>query len=81
VSMRILGRRTAKLLEHASDRAEPLHDVEIVADASTLRRLASFLTQAASEMEEKGPRFEHVHLLDAWSAHGSGFPDIVVSRE
>jgi hypothetical protein len=79
--MRILGRRAAKMLEFESARVEELHELELVADPETLRRLASFLVGAAAQMESKGAQFEHVHLLDAWSAHGSGVPDIVISRE
>jgi hypothetical protein len=79
--MRILGRRAARMLEFESARAEELSELEVVADADTLRRLATFLREVASQMEGKGEAFEHVHLLDAWNAHGSGVPDIVISRE
>ena len=79
--MRILGRRAAKMLEFESARAEELSELEVVADARTLRRLAEFFAGVAAQMESRGAQFEHVHLLDAWSAHGSGVPDIVVSRE
>jgi hypothetical protein len=81
MSMKVLGRSTAKLHQFASSRGQVLDDIELVADAATLRRLASFLSQVASEMESEGERFEHRHLLDEWGAHGSGIPDIVISRE
>ena len=77
----IFGRRVAKLFEYVSARGEPLHDMELVSDAATLRRLAAFLADTAAQMDAKGERFEHAHLLDAWNAHGSGVPDIVISRE
>ena len=79
--MQIFGRKRSRLLEYASSRAEPLEEIEVVADADTLRRLASLLVDVASEMDKRGERFEHVHLLDAWEAHDSGVPDIVLSRE
>ena len=40
--MRILGRRAAKMLELESARAEELTELELVADADTLRRLGQF---------------------------------------
>jgi len=79
--MRILGRRAAKMLEFQSARPEELSELEVVADVQTLRRLAEFFAGVAAQMESKGVQFEHVHLLDAWSAHGAGVPDIVISRE
>ena len=79
--MRILGRRTAKMLVFESARADELTELELVADADTLRRLGQFLLGVASRMERKAETFEHVHLLDEWNAHGSGIPDIVISRE
>jgi hypothetical protein len=81
LSLQIFGRRVAKLFEYASARGEPLQDIELVADAATLRRLAGFLADTAAQMEAQGKGFEHAHLLDVWSAHGSGVPDIVISRE
>lgn len=79
--MRILGRPATKMLEFEPARSEELRELEVVADAETLRRLATFFGGVAAQMESKGAQFEHVHLLDAWSAHGSGIPDIVISRE
>jgi hypothetical protein len=79
--MKLLGRPAAKMHQYTPDRAQLLEDIELVTDVATLRRLASFFSDVASEMESKGEHFEHRHLLDAWSAHGSGIPDIVVSRE
>jgi hypothetical protein len=81
LSLQIFGRRVAKLFEYASARGEPLQDMELVVDAATLRRLAAFLADTAAQMEAKGNGFEHAHLLDVWNAHGSGVPDIVISRE
>jgi len=78
--MRIFGRPSTPMREYQPIKAAELEDLELVADPATLRRLASFLQQVAAEMDAKGPRFDHVHLLDSWNAHGTNTPDMVVSR-
>jgi 16S rRNA G527 N7-methylase RsmG len=78
--MRIFGRPSTPMLEYQPIKAPELEELELVADPPTLRRLASFLQQVAEEMDAEGARFDHVHLLDAWNAHGTNTPDIVVSR-
>ena len=79
--MRIFGRPVGNLLKFERAEAPELQDLEVVADPQTLRRLADFLSEAAAAMETKGETFEHLHLLDAWGAHGTKTPDILVSRE
>jgi hypothetical protein len=69
------------MLEFESAQSEELRELEVVADAETLRRLATFFGEVAAQMESKGTQFEHAHLLDELGAHGSGIPDIVISRE
>ena len=78
--MRIFGRPISKLYQYEPSAAPELQDLELVAGPKALRRLASLLNDVAADMEAKGSRFEHVHLLDAWSAHGKDIPDIVFSR-
>ena len=77
--MQIFGHPLANLFELKAARPLQLESIELVADAATLRRLATFLDQTAQAMESEGDRFSHTHLLDEWKAHGSGLPDIVVS--
>jgi hypothetical protein len=79
--MRIFGRIPAKLNERAPARAPELEELQIAADPPTLRRLASLLQDVAAQMETDGSHFDHVHLLDAWDAHGTDVPDIIITRE
>ena len=57
-----------------------LREVTFVASPETLRRLASFLNQTATEMEKYGKGFDHEHFSivyeDSW-VEGSG--DVIVS--
>ena len=57
-----------------------LEEVTLVATPATIRRFASFLEESASKMERSGSKFEHVHLLDAWSAWDTNYPDFIVAR-
>lgn len=79
--MRFFGHPVTKMLQYARSKAVELDDLEVVADPTTLRRLGAFFQDVATDMEAKGARFEHVHLLDAWDAHGTKLPDLVVSRD
>lgn len=51
--MRLFGRPVGHALRFAEAKAPELDDLELVADAATLRRLASFLTHAADQIDEK----------------------------
>jgi len=57
-----------------------MREVTFVADPEMIRRLADFLEDAAARMESDGDRFDHLHLLDVWSAWGRGLPDVIVAR-
>ena len=78
--VKLLGRREAKMLEYRSSAAEPLEELEIIADAAALRAISEFLASAADAMDRNDPEFKHMHFLDEQEAHGSGVPEIVVSR-
>ncbi len=78
--LRLMGRRQARILEYQSSRAEPLDEIEIIADPSALRALAEFLTSAAEAMEVRGQEFEHMHLSDKQGASSLGPAEIVVSQ-
>jgi hypothetical protein len=69
------------MFEHAPAKAPELGELAIAADPQTLRRLATLLKEVATQMEASGSGFDHVHLLDAWAAHGTGTPDIIFMRE
>ena len=58
-----------------------LSDVAISTSSKTLREIASFLIQAADEIDEideLGEDYDHVHLMDEWNNWKEGYPDIQI---
>ena len=78
--MRLFGRPVCNPFRYEPAEAPELQELELVADSETSQRLASLLIDIAAQMEDEGTRFEHVHLLDVWHAHGTGTRDIVFSQ-
>lgn len=58
-----------------------METIAIAASPETIRELASFLNDAAAEMEELGADYDHMHLMDAWSNWKDGLPDIQIVSE
>jgi hypothetical protein len=57
-----------------------MDEVTLVADPSTLRKLAAFLNYAADLMEQHGDQFGHEHFSDFTQTDRDGNPDFVISR-
>ena len=55
--------------------------IAIAASSGTIRELAKFFNDVASEMEELGTDYDHTHLMDAWSDWEDGLPDIQIVNE
>jgi len=55
--------------------------VGIAASPEKLRAIATFLNNAADELEEMGNDFDHLHLMDEWDGWTDGDPDIQVFHE
>ncbi len=79
--MRLFGRTPAKTAQFRLATAPELEELEIAADPPTLRRLAGLLLDVATQMETMGASFDHVNLLDAWDAHGTDMPDVIIMRQ
>jgi len=62
------------------DKSLELSDVTIAAKPEELRKIASFLEQAAADIEKNGTDFEHEHLQDNQEGF-DGNPDIQVFNE
>jgi hypothetical protein len=68
---------------HVAEGLVELSDISLQAAPEELRRVASFLLQAAQELEKEGKSFGHSHLQDAqreWFAANS-CPDVIVVGE
>lgn len=55
-----------------------LREVTVAANAVTLRHLANFSLQVATEIDEHGDRFGHAHFED-YDGWAQGMPQFVVS--
>lgn len=58
-----------------------LDSIAIAANSSDLRVIATFLNDAANEMDKLGNAFDHIHLMDLWPQWQDNFPDIQVLSE
>lgn len=55
-----------------------LRDIGISASPETLRAVAEFINSAASELEEMGSDFGHLHLMDEWEGWSESVTDIQI---
>ena len=63
-----------------SEKSYELSGLYISAAPEALRAIASFLLDAAAEMDELGADFGHLHFMDHWPQWKGGTPDIQVLR-
>jgi uncharacterized membrane-anchored protein YjiN (DUF445 family) len=76
--MKVFGR----ISRHCSDdELVELSEATFVGSPDALRKVATFLTHAAEQLEQRGNRFVHSHIQDEvedWSSHEPEWPDVIV---
>jgi len=75
--MKLYGHFIAAAAGHAVVR-EPLSELRLVASPTELRRIAEFLSTAATTMERMGETYRHA-LLSDWDRSFRSSPRFVVS--
>ena len=76
--MKIFGYKSK---DTETDGLMEMSDISFSGSPEKLRAIAKFLNDAASEIEEMGEEFGHLHLIDEWEGWEEGIPDIQVINE